>query len=233
MTILSTIQQACSVLGLPIPTGVLSSTQREHIELRDLANEMAQRIAFDGHDWTLFKSLATLTGNGVDGSFPFPSDYKRMLKKARLWPSSSPYSTLTHYPDTDTWLGMQVQNFRPTIGGWTIIGDRIFIDPPLQTLSTVKFYYLTDRIVTASNGTTKTNFTSDTDTFRLNERVLRLGIIWQWRANKGLPYAEDLSTYEDALSMLQGSDKGSNILTIGQQRWPSNFEYAFPGVIVP
>lgn len=233
MSILSTIQQVCSVIGLPVPTVVFSSTQREHIELRDIANEMAQRISLDGHDWTLFKSLATLTGDGVAGSFPFPSDYRRMLKKARLWPSSSPYSTLTHYPDTDTWLGMQVQDFRPTIGGWTIIGDRVYIDPPLPSASTVKFYYLSNLIIKALNGPTKAEFTLDTDTFRLNERVLKLGIIWQWRANKGLPYAEDLATYEDALAMLEGSDKGSNILTIGRQRWPSEFEYAFPGVISP
>ena len=36
----------------------------------------------------------------------------------------------------------------------------------------------------------------------LDERLLKLGMIWQWKAKKGSPYQEDLGTYGDALSRL-------------------------------
>ncbi|RYG08344.1 MAG: hypothetical protein EOO07_25790 [Chitinophagaceae bacterium] len=62
---------------------------------------------------------------------------------------------------------------------------------------------------------------------------MKLAMIWQWRANKGLNYAEDLANYEDALASLIGADKGSNILTMGTQRMPADWEYAFPGSIIP
>lgn len=55
----------------------------------------------------------------------------------------------------------------------------------------------------------KEEFTSDDDVFRLDERVLKLGMIWPWKANKGQAYAEDMVTYEDALAVASGNDKGS------------------------
>lgn len=233
MTILSIIKDVSTVIGLTVPTAVFSSTDREHVELQSLANEMAQRIAFDTRDWTKLKTLATLTGDGVSLSFNFPADYKRMLKKARIWPSASPYAPYTHYPDSDQWLGLTVQNFATLVGAWTIIGEQVQIKPAVANLTTAQFYYLTDKIVKDAGGTPKTAFTADDDVYRLDERVLKLGIIWQWKANKGQAYSEDMATYEDALAVSAGADKGSNILVIGRGRMPVNAEFAFPGVITP
>jgi hypothetical protein len=233
MAILDVFQQVAPVIGLTIPTAVMGSTEREHIELAALANEMAARIAFDqNYDWSILKRLATLTGDGVAEAFDMPADYRRMLKKARLWPSSSPYSILTHYPDTDQWLGMQVQNFQPVLGGWTIIGSQIMIHPLVDNAATVKFYYLHNQIVRKADNTAQTAFMADTDKYVLDERMLKLGIIWQWKANKGQQYAEDLSNFEDALAERIGSDKGSTSIVVGRQRFGAG-NYAFPGSIIP
>lgn len=232
MTILSTIQDACTVVGLAVPSTVYGSTEREHVELAALANEMAQRIAFDTHDWTILKTLGTLTGDGSATTFARPTDYRRMLKKARLWPSAAPFSPLVHVSDTDEWLGYDVQNFASAVGRWTLIGESINVKPAVANLATVKFYYLSKLIVAPDTGSNKTDFTIDTDVFRLDEEMLKLGIIWQWKANKGRPYAEDMQNYETALAMRIGEDKGSNIITVGQQRIPGDVRIAYPGVIV-
>jgi hypothetical protein len=63
--------------------------------------------------------------------------------------------------------------------------------------------------------------------------VLKLGMIWQWKANKGRAYSEDMATFEDALAVSSGADKGSNILTVGAGRMPYDADFAFPGVIGP
>jgi hypothetical protein len=233
MSILSVIKQVCPVIGLTVPDAVFSSTDREHAELQALANEMARRIAFDGRDWTRLKVLATLTGDGIATGFNLPSDYKRMLKKARIWPSATPYSPLTHYPDSDTWLAMAVQNYQSLTGAWTMVGEQVHIKPVMPNLATASFFYISDLIIKAEDGTPKAEFTSDDDVFRLDERVLKLGMIWQWKANKGQAYAEDMVTYEDALAVASGNDKGSNILTVGTPRLPAGAECAFPGVITP
>ena len=46
---------------------------------------------------------------------------------------------------------------------------------------------------------------ADGDSFVLDERLLKLGMIWQWKANKGSPYAEDMATYGDALVVHGGA----------------------------
>lgn len=233
MTILRVIQQVCPVIGLAVPSAVLSSTLREHVELSALANEMAQRIAFDTHDWTKLKALAVLTGDGARSSFPLPSDYRRMLKKARLWPSATPNAPLYHYPDTDEWLGLQTQTAGWVGGGWTLIGDEILVRPAVPTAATLRFYYITQNIVKDATGAAKAEFTADTDVFRLDERVLKLAMIWQWRANKGLAYAEDLATYNEAVNSAAGSDKGSSTITMGRRGAFPGIGIAYPGTLGP
>lgn len=232
MTVISSIQEAAPVIGMAVPATVYGSTDREHVEIGALAKEMAQRIAFDGHDWTRLKTLATITGDGTTTSFTLPADYRRMLKKARVWPSSAPLSPLTHYSDSDQWLGLQEQEVTLVTGAWTLIGASIHFLPALDNLETAKFYYVSSLIVDPVTGDNKTAFTIDTDSYLLDERVLKLGIIWQWKANKGLPYAEDMANYETALASRIGEDKGSNIIVVGRTRRLSPADVvSFPGTI--
>ena len=58
-------------------------------------------------------------------------------------------------------------------------------------------------------------------------------MIWQWRANKGLPYAEDLENYQTALGEQIGEDKGATILHVGKARTLRGVRIAYPQTIVP
>ena len=62
---------------------------------------------------------------------------------------------------------------------------------------------------------------------------MRHGVIMQWKANKGLPYAEDMQTFEQSLAEAVGRDKGSKILTIGSRRIPGggDWQFAYPGTL--
>lgn len=231
MTILSVVQQMAAVVGIDVPSTVFGATDRELIELQDLANEMAQKIAFDGHDWTLLKTLGTLTGTGAATTFPLPSDYKRMVKKAKVWMSQIPTVPAEHIVDTDQWLGIEVQSFGTLTFRWTLIGSQILVKPAMANAATAKFYYLTNAIVDPVTGPNQTTFSLDTDTFVLDERMLKLAMIWQWRADKGLLYAEDMDNFEEAKAVLAGNDRGSVQLTVGRQRLPSSAKAAYPGIL--
>jgi hypothetical protein len=56
------------------------------------------------------------------------------------------------------------------------------------------------------------SFTADTDSFALDERLLKLGMIWQWKSQKGSPYAEDLGTFTDAMAYAMGKDQPAPIM---------------------
>lgn len=231
MTILSAIQGVCKVVGLDVPTAVLASTTREHVELVALANEMADRIA-QGHDWQALKSLATITGDGSNEDHSLPTDYARMLKKAQVW-SSSLETPLSPIPDTDEWLGLDIQSFDFVVNAWTIYGDQIHIKPALASAVTAKYFYISNLIVTASGGSTKTTFTADDDTFRLSERLLTLGMIWQWKAHKGLAYSEDMETFEALKETLVSDDKGSRMVRLGKVRLPGDLTTSYPQSVTP
>ena len=74
-------------------------------------------------------------------------------------------------------------------------------------------------------------FLNDADRFRLDERLLKLGMIWKWKAQKGSPYAEDLSNYGDAVAMVQGHDSPSPII-VGRTPISVSVRASYPGVVM-
>jgi len=231
MTILSVCQDVAKVVAIDVPSAVASSTDRELVELFAVANTLAERIA-RGHEWQVFSRIETITGDGSTEDFNLPSDYDRMLLKAQLW-SSSLETALTPISDLDRWLELDVQTFDFVINAWTIYGGQMHVKPALATDVTAKYFYQSNLIVAPAAGANKAAFTADDDVFRLDEELLKLGMIWQWRANKGVPYAEDMANYEQLLARLVARDKGSRMLRIGKVRLPSDVTVAYPQVITP
>lgn len=232
MSVLTAIQRACPKLGLEVPVAVFSSTERELVELAEIANDAAEEIS-KAYDWQALKTVATLTGDASTEDFSQPTDYHRQLLKTKLWSSTRPGSPLEHVPDADTWLGIVTSGLTVSTGQWTIYGGFVRIRPAMALAETAKFFYITKNRVDPASGSNKEFFTLDDDVFLLDESVLRKAIIWKWKESKGLPYAEAMADYEIALAEAIGRDKGSKILIVGMQRLPSGWEYAYPGVVVP
>jgi hypothetical protein len=231
MTILSVIRNVTMFISLSRPDVVFSSTEREHLELQALANKSAQYIAGD-YEWQALKTMATLAGDGATMAFPFPNDYERMLKKAELW-SSRLATPLTHVVETDHWLELDIRQFGFAAGAWSIFGDRINIKPAPVSGEVVKFFYMSSKWASDNAGVPKVAFTNDDDDFRLSERLLGLCMVWQWKAAKKLPYAQEQDDYENEKEKLIAADKGSRILRVGRARLPRDVNVAYPIAIVP
>jgi hypothetical protein len=224
MTILQVVRDASTVLGIDVPDLVFGVTTREMVEMQSLVNEMAVRIS-DACDWQILKVIKTYTGDGTSEAFTLPADYNRMLVTASLWSNVWTWN-LNHVLDADQWLEMQVVPYTFIYGNWMLYGGKLHILPIMGATDTVKFFYISNLIVVGSDTTTKATFTADDDTFRLSERLLKLGIIWQWKAQKGLPYAEDMVNYESCLRKAMEDDGGSKPIISGRPRhnwwWPGS-----------
>lgn len=226
MTVLSACQEASKLMGLSAPSQVYGSTSRYEVELQAIANDAAKAIA-KAHDWRKFTTLQTHAGDATKTAFDMPSDYDRMPLKAAVYLTSSKQQ-MTPVLDLDQWLRNRLESFIGVVGEWIILGGQMQIYPAMGSTDSAKFYYQSNKIITQDGGTTKAAFTADTDTFRLDERMLSLEIIWRWRAMKGLEYAEDLQNAEIAKAQEIARDKGSRILTIGKARMPDDATYAYP-----
>lgn len=227
MTVLSACQKAATKLNQARPSTVFGSTDTFALELADLANETAETV-MKAHDWRKLTTLSTITGDGTDTSFALPTDYDRMPLKSNV------YGSLARLPflqarDLDQWLEFDITPVVGAPGYWVILGGEMQIKPAMATTQTAKFYYISNIIVSGS----KTAFTADADTFLLPERLITLGIVWRWKAQKGLEYAEHLKNFEIALGEEAGRDKGSRILHMGAARLPDDTSIAYPGYITP
>jgi hypothetical protein len=229
MTVLSVVKDVCAAVGVLIPTSITTgiTTNRTMQEMLSLANEMAQRIAYDVRDWTQLKKVQTYNGDGAATAFNLPANYKRMLLTSNLWRSTSSLVPMRFVPDTDEWLQRRSRNYVDAYGEWTMLGGQIQIWPAMVVGQSAYHGYLDKNCVALASGGNGNSFQADNDSYVLDERLLKLGMIWQWKANKGSPYAEDLATYGDALSFVTSHDSPAPIL-IGRKPISANARVAYP-----
>ena len=214
MSLLSVVRDVCAVVGVAMPQSVFSSlpTNRTMQEMLALANEMAQRIAYDTRDWTKLKQTQVFAGDGIQTVFPMPADFHRMLLSSNVWYSQWTQAPLSFISDTDEWIVRRARGANSSFGEWTMLGDGMHIHGPPAAGASVYFAYLGKNCINLASGGRSDSFVADGDTFVLSERLLKLGMIWQWKAQKGAPYAEDMGTYGDALTYAMGHDQPAPVI---------------------
>ena len=113
----------------PIPQSVFSNItgNRTMQEMLSLANEMAQRIAYDTRDWTKFKKTQDVCRQRHRDRFDLPANYKRMLLTANVWRSTSALTPMTFVPDTDEWINRRARTGYSQWGEWTMMGGQMLI----------------------------------------------------------------------------------------------------------
>lgn len=215
MTVLAAIQSAFVRLVGRKPTTIFSSTDQMEIEMGDLASEVAIDI-MKSADWRALTKIHALAGDGTDTAFPLPSDYDRMVLGQDVEDGNNWLWGYTPVDDLSDWIRITSSGFTAITPGWWIILDgQMQFSPAPTSGEEAVFPYISNLIGRTAASTRIAAFTQDTDSFVLDERLLTLGLIWRWKAQKGLEYAEDMATYEAALSQAQARDKGSRVIRKG------------------
>ena len=218
MTILDALQSAAVRLVGYRPQTIYSSNEQLELELADLANEVAREIV-KSYDWQALTRIHTITGDGSTSAFPKPADYDRMVKAQHVHDGGSWFGNYTRCPDIDTWISLKTGNdpgMSP--GWWMLLEDKFQFLPAPPSGAPALFPYLSNygvRSAPAQNTgvvTPQKKFKSDGDTFVLDEDLITLGVIWRYREQQGMGYAEDMASYEIALSQAQARDKGARVL---------------------
>jgi len=229
MTLLSVVKDVCAVVGVAVPQSVFSNItgNRTMQEMLSLANEMAQRIAYDNRDWTALITAGKHTGDGVLQGYVLPANYKRLMLTSNVRRSSNPNQPMTFVPDMDEWVTRTLRGTTYGTGDWRIHLNSIFYRPILALGETSSFVYVDKNCINLASGGRGDVFMSDDDTFVLDERLLKLGMIWQWKSSHGASYAEDLGTYGDALGYAMGHDSPAPII-LGRKPISSSATVAYP-----
>jgi hypothetical protein len=176
-------------------------------------NRRAQNWFDPAGEWTMLGGQM-LVAPTMDGGVP-------------LWVVATHYAVgaLTRDPAGTLWTN-KVDH---TSGSGTFVADRAanptyWVQTPNTTAT---FVYLDKNCVALKSGGFGDSFTDDADSFRLDERLLKLGMVWQWKANKGTSYAEDMGTYSDALAVAMGHDQPAPIIA-GRRPISANARASYP-----
>lgn len=230
MAILSALQSAAMRLMGQRPGAFYTAADTFEMEIADLANETALNIA-RAHDWQRLTKLRVINGDGVSAGYNLPDDYDRMTLAGEV--HSASWTTWRYIPvrDLDSWLDYRNGLAIARPGSWIITGGQMQFWPILNTGENAQFYYISSQWAASAGGAPKSAFTADDDQWLLDPQLLTLGLIWRWRSQKRLEYAEDLSNYEIALADRIAKDKGARVLASGRKRFPAAVATPYPGAL--
>lgn len=229
MSILSTLQLAMPLCGLPPPNSAVSSQDPNVVKFlafaQDLGDELRERFF-----WRNLNISGTLIGDGTTTLFALPSDWALLSPGQRLF--SNLYPTLPIYGPVTNEQSAQMKSSPsfPTRPVWRILGGVMEIWPALGAGEVVTFnYYSTNWVSNAAGLQRQPGFLLDTDFSMIDEIVLRRGLIWRWKESKGLDYSEAFRSYQMSLDRAAGREDAERIVNMSSK--PLDVDGWFPGTV--
>ena len=212
MSILSIIQDACKLQSLTRPTVVIASTDLTVQQLLGFAIEECQEL--NKLWWQLMTREQTfLTVATAEQTNAFPSDFDR------FWPESF-FNRSTNRPVVGPVTVQQWQLIQSNSAAGLITlayrqRDGVFLVTPTPPAGqTIAYEYISTKWARSADlSTAQLRWEVDTDTSYFDEWLITLGVIWRWRARKGLPHDEDYDKWETRRDQLMANDGGTTKLS--------------------
>lgn len=229
MTLLTIVQDAADAIGLPQPASVVANTDQTARTLLALANREGQNLAKMrntwGGGWSILEIEHTFVTTATN-EYDFPVDYVEMLggtqwDRSSFWAMRGPVSPQMWQSSVSGLAETPALRLRWRIKRSTTSGEKkFFLDPDPVVGETLVFEYLTKNWVADAMGTTfRTKFEADDDTSLLDEDLIEMGLIWRYKASKGLSFAAELGEYEIERDKRLGNDGGTRAIEIGRRRF--------------
>ena len=208
LTCLQIVQTACKRIGILSPNAAVTATDQQIIQLVSLAEEEGQELA-TRYPWEALQVEATFTTvaaqvqttlAAITSGFDYivnDTIWNRTLRRPVYGPKSQ-----------QDWQEAKANQINGPFNSFRIIADAINFYPNPVAGQTCAFEYMSRNWVNTSTGSTSDTWTNDADTPKLDGQLMVLGIIWRWKAAKGLDYAEDYAKYERRVADAMGRDAG-------------------------
>lgn len=214
MTALSIIANATARLGLNVPSVVFASTDQQVIQLRTLMNQEGLEVS-SRHNWVVlqtqweFSTVATAIQVSA-----IASDFDHIINDS-MWDRTS---------DRPVYGPLNAQEWQREKAGPTFTsvyyafrfrGTDLMMTPTPASGLSVFYEYVSTLWAENASGSGLTVMTADTDVSRMPEEMITLGVIWRFKAAKGLDYSQDYKTYSDFVEESVARDGGAPMLNLG------------------
>lgn len=231
MTLLEVVQRFCTRTGIPSPAFVVASNDAQIKQLQGLIDELCEEFS-TRLKWTGLTREATFTtlaaedqgalatiASGISGtSIDNDTIFNRTLRLPIYGPMAG-----------DKWQALKAL---PTTGPFykfRIRGGRLLMNPAPPAGHSCAFEYRSKMVVLDTDGVTVKQYpNADTDTFLVDDVLILAGLRWLWKKEKGLPYAEEFTRFEQMFNDQNARDGSRPVLKMDGD--PTRG--AFPGVFI-
>lgn len=223
MTLLTIINNAQDQLGLPRSASVMASTDQTTRTLRALSNVEGQSLQ-QRANWqnlnleTVHTALAQIDQGPLSTVMP---GYKFMLGNT-IWDRTLniPIYGPLEPPQWQALVSMVVTG--PYVG-YRIWGDHLWMYPAPTAGDEIAMEYASKNWCQSSGGTPQSAWAADSDTGKLDENLMTLGLVWRFQQSKGFAYADNKDMYETQVLQAIAREASRSTLNIGEYDgyWPT------------
>lgn len=204
-TLLQLVQEACSDVGQPRPSVVVSSTVETPIRMLRLINK-AGRSLIQEVEFNELLTARTFTAVAAQEQVEPPSDYHRMTPHTEIWDVGMKRPVVGPISGSN-WINLTTNTLTGADKYWMFIAGKINIYPAPAVTDDFSYMYQTKNWVVSSTATAKDSFTADDDEPRFDDELLLLELIWRWRAALGIDYAEAMQDAARRKEMVMAANR--------------------------
>lgn len=212
MNIQEIVNSATRRMKEPSIANVSSESNEHAMTYLESANKVARSIV-EVFDWSnLLTDYSFYTVDGVK-EYVLPSDYKKM---ATTYMYNIDNNLVIKSETSDRTLAAQASKTTNwTAARFRIIRDNISFTVPADQINELKYTYVSNQFVkNAEDGIIyKDMFTTNNDTFLLDDELLILGIVIDLKAQYGFDNSLETVAFGSRLDLLTKNDKGNYILS--------------------
>lgn len=231
---LQIIQRVTRVMPVTdVPTTIVGVDDPQVATLVEVLNDVGEELA-SRHDWNTLGEVFSFTSTAENPqSVPLPSDWEKAFPNASVWRSGSKLVPLSGPCPPDAWHRLLTLPGIRFPGYWRLFQGNIeVIGAPADETVSIE-YVRNGWIVDPDDGSIKTEVTKDGDTFLFPANLIRLGVIYKWRAIKGLSYAEEKQAFEYRLELDIAADRAARPVSTAWRYKPEAPINSWPGLIIP
>lgn len=217
MSLLSSIQDACRRLAIPVPSAIVSSQNAQVLQLWALANEEIQECT-SRFPWTRLRQFVSFsTLNQFEQTGALPSDFDDQtdyIVNETMWDRTTVrkvFGPLT----PEQWENERAFPVYTPIAPAFMIQDRVLLLTPAPSAGdNLCFEIASNKGARSSGGDAQVYFTADTDTSIFGDPLLTKGIVWRFKQAKGFDYSQEYQSYENQVNVMYARDGGKPRLSL-------------------
>jgi hypothetical protein len=229
LTCLQLIQQVCLRLSIASPNVAITSTDTQILQLLALSNEEGRELV-SLYDWSVlqtestFVTVAAQLQGTVESIAP---NYKFILNDI-VW-NRNTRLPIYGSRSSQEWQQAVAMQFTSPYSQYRIRGGNFYLFPIPEPNQTCSLEYVSKNWVNKASNSSMTNFwSSDNDTCIFDDDIMMAGIMWRWRAEKGLHYGEKKEIYDALVADATDRDATKQILTTHGRHYDLE-----PGIFIP